>query len=126
MSTVYVWATIFTIVLCNTCGDVLLSKAMKQIGALDVLRREHGLLSVAKRVLTSGKLLLSICFMAGAFYSLLAALSRADVSLVIPASASLTFVCNAIAAKIFLHENVDRRRWVASVLICMGVALLAV
>ena len=38
-----------------------------------------------------------------------------DVSLVAPASASgRRFVGNAAAAKFFLHERVDRRRWVAA------------
>jgi drug/metabolite transporter (DMT)-like permease len=41
-----------------------------------------------------------------------------------PASAALTFVANAIAAKLFLHENVDRRRWIATIFVCGGVLLL--
>ncbi len=53
------------------------------------------------------------------------ALSHADVSLVVPAATSLTFVTNAIAARFFLHENVDGRRWAAAVFVCVGVALLA-
>ena len=46
-------------------------------------------------------------------------------SLVAPAAASLTFIGNAFAAKIFLHERVDQRRWIAAVLVAGGVALLA-
>jgi drug/metabolite transporter (DMT)-like permease len=34
-------------------------------------------------------------------------------------------VTNALAAKFFLHENVDRRRWTAALFVCVGVALLA-
>jgi len=41
-----------------------------------------------------------------------------------PASAALTFVTNALAAKFFLHENVDRRRWLATLFVCCGVLLL--
>jgi drug/metabolite transporter (DMT)-like permease len=41
-----------------------------------------------------------------------------------PASAALTFVSNAIAARFFLHENVDRRRWFATIFVCAGVLLL--
>jgi drug/metabolite transporter (DMT)-like permease len=33
-------------------------------------------------------------------------------------------VSNAIAARIFLKERVDRRRWVAAIFSCCGVALL--
>ena len=58
------------------------------------------------------------------FFSLLFTLSHADVSLVAPAAGSLTFVTNAIAARIFLKERVDRRRWVAAIFVCCGVALL--
>jgi drug/metabolite transporter (DMT)-like permease len=63
--------------------------------------------------------------MALGFFSLLFALSWADVSLVGPASASLTFLTNAIAAKFFLKENVDRRRWFAAMLVACGVVLIA-
>jgi drug/metabolite transporter (DMT)-like permease len=35
------------------------------------------------------------------------------------------FIGNAVAAKIFLHEKVDRRRWIAAGLVAAGVALLA-
>ncbi len=58
-------------------------------------------------------------------FSLLFALNHLNLSLVAPASASLTLVTNAIAGKIFLQENVDRRRWTAAVLVCVGVYLLA-
>jgi drug/metabolite transporter (DMT)-like permease len=63
--------------------------------------------------------------MAAGFFSLLTALSWADVSLVGPASASLTFITNAIAGKYLLHEDVDRRRWLSALLVACGVALMA-
>jgi drug/metabolite transporter (DMT)-like permease len=53
------------------------------------------------------------------------ALSWADVSLVAPAAASITFLSNAIAAKFFLHEKVDKRRWMAALLVGCGVVLIA-
>jgi drug/metabolite transporter (DMT)-like permease len=59
-----------------------------------------------------------------AFFSNLVGLSWADLSVVGPASAALTFVTNALAAKFFLHENVDRRRWLATTFVCFGVLLL--
>jgi drug/metabolite transporter (DMT)-like permease len=104
---------------------VLLSKAMKQVGDVGALWRRAGLLTVAGRILRSPSFLLGIFMMALAFYSLLFALSWGDVSLVAPASASLTFVANAIAARIFLHERVDHRRWMAALLVAGGVLLLA-
>ncbi|HSS98100.1 MAG TPA: EamA family transporter [Terriglobales bacterium] len=124
MSKFYVWAAIVVIVIVSTTGDLLLSHAMKQIGDLGELRRQRGLLTVVARVLRSPSFLLGIVFMALGFFSLLTALSWGDLSLVAPASASLTFVANAIAAKFLLHEHVDHRRWTAALLVAGGVALL--
>jgi len=125
MKHAYTWGAILAIVLASTTGDVLLSRAMKQVGDVGNLWRRFGLFPVAARILRNPGFLLGILAMAIAFYSLLFALSWADVSLVAPASASLTFVANAIAAKIFLHERVDHRRWMAALLVAGGVALLA-
>ena len=125
MKHAYTWGAILAIVLASTTGDVLLSRAMKQVGDVGALWRRAGLLTVAGRILRSPSFLLGIFMMALAFYSLLFALSWGDVSLVAPASASLTFVANAISARIFLHERVDHRRWMAALLVAGGVLLLA-
>jgi drug/metabolite transporter (DMT)-like permease len=34
-------------------------------------------------------------------------------------------VANAMAARIFLHERVGRRRWIATLLVACGVVLMA-
>ena len=125
MKDLYTWLGIAAIVLFSSAGDVLLSRAMKHIGDVGKLRREIGIPGVVKRIFTSGVFLVGLTCMALAFFSLLLALSWADVSLVAPASASLTFVTSAVAGKLFLHENVDRRRWAAAIMACVGVALLA-
>lgn len=113
------------IVLASTTGDVLLSHAMKQVGDVGALWRRCGLWRVLGRTAGNPYFLFGVLSMTVAFYSLLFALSWGDVSLVAPASASLTFIANAVAAKIFLHEQVDRRRWMAALLVAGGVALLA-
>ncbi len=118
-------AMIAAIVIFATFGDVMIASAMRAIGDLDNIRAHSGLIGAVRAVLGSPRFLLGVTFMALSFFSLLFALSHADLSLVAPASASLTFVTNAIAAKFFLHENVDRRRWIAAVLVCAGVALMA-
>jgi drug/metabolite transporter (DMT)-like permease len=121
----YTWGAIALIVLASVTGDVLLSRAMKQVGDVGELRKRSSILSVVVRVLQNPFFLLGIVAMAVAFFSLLFGLSWGDVSLVAPASASLTFVGNAAAAKLFLHERVDRRRWMAAALVACGVVLLA-
>jgi drug/metabolite transporter (DMT)-like permease len=118
------WATIVTVAATAIAGDVLTAGAMRRIGDLDEIRAHSGLLGAIKAVTGSGMFLLGVLSMALSFFSLLFTLSNVDVSLAAPASASLTFIGNAAAAKIFLHENVDRRRWMAAVLVCAGVALL--
>jgi len=125
MKSVYEWGAVAAIVLTSTAGDVLLSRAMKQVGDVGQLRRRSGLQAVVGRVLRNPNFPLGILAMAVAFYSLLFGLSWGDVSLIVPASTSLTFVTNALAAKIFLHERVDQRRWVAALLVAGGVVLLA-
>lgn len=121
----YAWGAIAAIVVASTTGDVLLSRAMKQVGDVGQVWRQFGLPTLAARILCNPNFLLGLTAMAAAFYSLLCGLSWADVSLVAPASASLTFVTNAIAANFFLHERVDHFRWVAAILVAGGVVLLA-
>lgn len=116
---------ISAIVIFATVGDVLIAAAMRGIGDLDEIRAKSGLGGAIAAVLGSAKFVSGVFFMALSFFSLLFALSHADLSLVAPASASLTFVTNAVAAKIFLKENVDRRRWIAALFVCAGVALMA-
>jgi len=119
------WATILAVVFTATAGDILIAGAMKRIGDLDRIRDHSGLIGAIKAVTTSGMFLLGVLCMAVSFFSLLFALSWADLSLVAPATASLTFVSTAIAAKIFLKEKVNKRRWIAAFFVCTGVALLA-
>jgi drug/metabolite transporter (DMT)-like permease len=125
VKTVYTWAAIAGVVVQSSAGDVLMSRAMKQIGDLGLLRQQRGLWYAIRTVLAHRTFLIAVLFMGLAFFSLLMALSWADVSLVGPASASLTFITNAIGARIFLGENVNRRRWAAALFVAGGVALLA-
>lgn len=117
-------AMIAAIVISATFGDVLIASAMRTIGDLDEIRAQRGLGGAILAVLGSPRFLSGVGFLTISFFSLLYALSRANLSLIAPASASLTFVTNAVAAKFFLRENVDRRRWIAAAMVCAGVALM--
>jgi len=122
------WASagmIATIVVTSSTGEVLTAAAMKSIGDLDEIRAQSGMKGAIRAVVTCPLFFTGIFFMAVAFFSLLFALNRMNLSLVGPAAASLTLVTNTIAAKLFLKENVDRRRWTAAVLVCIGVYFLA-
>lgn len=125
MRHLYTWSGILVVVFFSVVGDILIARAMKQVGDVHAIVRRSGVWTVVGRVLSNSNFFLGVAAMAVAFFSLLFALSWGDVSLVAPAAASLTFIGNAFAAKIFLHEKVDRRRWIAALLVAAGVALLA-
>jgi drug/metabolite transporter (DMT)-like permease len=125
MKNAYTWGGIVVVVFASVVGDVLLARAMKQVGDVHELWRRAGVWAVVSGILGNPNFFLGVTAMAAAFFSLLFALSWGEVSLVAPAAASLTFIGNAFAAKIFLREKVDRRRWIAAVLVAAGVVLLA-
>ena len=116
--------TIVVMVLGATVGETMISAAMTRVGDLDAIRDRSGLPGAIKAVVTSPLLIGGIVCMAISFFALLFALSGADLSLVAPATNSLTFIATAVAAKVFLKEDVDRRRWFAALFVAIGVALL--
>jgi drug/metabolite transporter (DMT)-like permease len=129
-STVGFWPAagmIAAIILASSVGEILTAAAMKSIGDLDEIRAHSGLPGAIRAVLTCPLFFAGVAFLALAFFALLFALApnHLPLGLVAPASASLTLVTNAVGAKIFLKENVDRRRWAAAVLVCIGVYFLA-
>ena len=125
MKHMYTWGAIVAVALASVVGDILLARAMKQVGDVHELWKRSGLWTVVARTVGNPNFFMGLAAMAVGFFSLLFALSWGDVSLVAPAAASLTFLGNAFAAKIFLHEKVDHRRWMAAMLVAAGVALLA-
>jgi drug/metabolite transporter (DMT)-like permease len=111
------------IVLAGTAGDICVTHAMKRIGAVTSFN-PSALLPVLGRAFRLVWMWFGIALMAVAFFSLLAALSRADASLVVPATA-LSYVAGAFGAKFLLGERVAPIRWAGVVLVCAGVALLS-
>ena len=56
MKSLYTWVCIFCTVCSAATGDVLIALAMRRIGDLGHIRRQHGLFAVLARVLSSGAL----------------------------------------------------------------------
>jgi drug/metabolite transporter (DMT)-like permease len=124
----HTWSAILTVAALAITGEVLIAAAMRRLGDLDLLRDRSGLrgyLGPVRAVLSSPLFLTGALCMALNFFAMLYTLSIVELSLAAPATASLTYIGNAAAAKIFLRENVDRRRWLAVLFVCVGVALLA-
>jgi EamA-like transporter family. len=108
----------------NSAGDMSTARAMRRVGDFGELRRRVGIAGVIRGVLTEPWFYLGLIAMALGFFSLLAALSLIDLSIVIPASASLTFLINLLGAKFILKEHVSLRRWLSGMLVLAGIVLL--
>lgn len=122
------WGSISGVAALAIAGEVLIASAMRDLGDLDNHRTGPGLkgfLGPIQAVLSSPKFLIGAFCMAFNFFAMLWALSIVDLSLAAPAIASLTYIGNAICAKLVLGENVDRRRWLAVLFVCFGVALIS-
>jgi drug/metabolite transporter (DMT)-like permease len=122
------WTCILGVALLAIAGECLIAAAMRSLGDLDHLRTGPGIrgyLGPIRAVLASPLFLIGALCMALNFFALLFTLSIVDLSLAAPATASLTYIGNAAAAKLFLRENVDRRRWLAVLFVAIGVILLA-
>jgi drug/metabolite transporter (DMT)-like permease len=111
------------VVLVGTSGDIAVSHAMKQIGAVHPLTPAV-IFRALGRAFRMGWIWIGIALMAVGFFSLLALLSWADVSVVVPATA-LSYVTGAFGAKFLLHEDVAPVRWAGVLLVCLGVALIS-
>jgi drug/metabolite transporter (DMT)-like permease len=119
------WTCIATVAALAIAGECLIAAAMRSLGDLDIIRGHSGLPGAIRAVLASPLFLIGALCMALNFFAMLYTLSVVNLSLAAPATASLTYIGNAIAAKLFLHENVDRRRWLAVLFVCIGVYLLS-
>ena len=111
------------VVLGGSIGDVFITKGMKQVGEIATLNARE-LLRIAGRTLTNKWFLVGVLFLAVSFFSFLAVLSWADLSLVLPAT-SISFVITTIGAKLYLQEKISPVRWAGIVLVCIGVALIS-
>lgn len=119
------WSCILLVALLAIAGEVLIAAAMRGVGDLDEVRATSGILGAARVVLTNSKFLAGALCMALNFFAMLYTLSKVDLSLAAPAIGSFNYVGNAVAARVFLREDVDRRRWLAVLFVTVGVYLLA-
>ena len=124
-TTLHSWACIGVVAAMAIAGECLIAAAMRKLGDLDIIRAKSGMPGAIRAVLSSPLFLLGAACMALNFFAMLFTFSTVELSLAAPATASLTYVGNAVAAKLFLQENVDQRRWLAAVFVCAGVFLLS-
>jgi len=111
------------LILCGALGDVSLAKGMKQVGALPTLRL-GALLVFGSKMARNGAVLLGLLSLIAGFLTFLVLLSWVDLSFIVPAT-SLHFVLATCGAKWMLQEHISRLRWFGTILVGLGVALLA-
>lgn len=117
------WFFVGLIVFSTVASDLLQSWEMKRHGEVTDFG-PSGIARLLKMLVTKLPLLGSIFFLAVSFYAFLALLSVADLSFAVPATA-LSLVAETILARVLLKERVNAARWVGTLLVACGVALLA-
>lgn len=100
-------------------GDVCLGRGMKDFGAVTL-----GNWTQLLTALFNPWIILGITLLIGFFASYLTALSWADLTYVLPATA-ISYVFMALLGKYFLHEDVTVSRWIGIALITAGVGFVA-
>jgi len=118
-----IWYGVLLLVAADSAGNILISTGMKQVGEVGALRLRE-VIRIARRALTNPALGLGVLCMAVAFFSFLGLLAGADLSFVLPVT-SLGYVVSVLGAKYILGEDVTVDRWIGTVLICAGVALIS-
>ena len=113
------YLTLAAVAVFASCGDVCLARGMRDFGAV----------STANWLLLFGFMLnpwvlTGIALLLLFFCSYLSALSWADLTYVLPATA-LSYVLMALLAKLFLNEHVTVSRWLGIALITAGVGFVA-
>ncbi len=103
-------------------GNVLLSQGMKLIAGLSQLTWSNWV-AIFLQAVQSPSILLGVGFYVIFFVLFAAALSRADLSFVLPAISS-EVVINVAFADCFLNETVSSIRWIGALLISIGVGLV--
>ena len=113
------YLVLLAVVIFGSCGDVCLGRGMRDFGAVTASNWHLLLGAIADPWIIAG-----ICFLIGFFCTYITALSWADLTYVLPATA-ISYVFMALLARIFLHENVTLVHWVGIGLITAGVGFVA-
>ncbi|MFL6214145.1 MAG: EamA family transporter [Blastocatellia bacterium] len=123
-------AVLIIAIVAQAAGNVFLTRGMKAVAAATTTESSGLMNAISQSLHTAlqaarspevwaGTMLLIVFF---ALYS--AALSWADLSFVLPATA-FGYVLNVAAGHYFLNEEVTKARWVGSLIITLGVVFVS-
>jgi drug/metabolite transporter (DMT)-like permease len=110
------------IVLFGSAGNILLSRGMRQIGAVRV-QSAMALVRLLMGIFTCGWIWMGIATLLLFLGCSMVALSWADYSYVVPASASV-FAVVPLVGHFLLGEKVTPVHWIGILIICLGVGLV--
>jgi drug/metabolite transporter (DMT)-like permease len=113
------WMILALVSLCAPLGDTCLSRGMTHLPPVSLAHPATLLGAVFTPWIAFGILLLI-----GFFASYLTALSWADLTFVLPATAFGNVIV-ALLAKVWLHEEISWQRWAGIILITVGVGFVA-
>ena len=113
------YLVLLAVTLTAPLGDALLKRGMAQIGSVDL---QH--LTLLWHALFNPFVDLGIVLLIGFFASYMTALSWADLTFVMPATA-FGYVVIALLGRFWLHESVSAYRWTGIVLIVCAVGFVA-
>jgi len=113
------YLVLLSVVIFGSIGDSFLARGMRDVGAIDIHHIADVFSAVANPWVLFGILFL-LCFMS----SYMTALSFADLTYVLPATA-MSYVIIALLSIFWLHEHVSVQLWVGIALIVVGVGLVA-
>jgi len=109
--------------LCAAVGETLISYAMKKNGQVD-LKELSQWLKLIFSVVRNPYIFMGVILLGIFFFLYLAALSWADISFVLPLTA-LSYIFVALLSKFFLREDVSWYRWAGTLVIIIGIILVA-
>jgi uncharacterized membrane protein len=119
---------LITAIVAQALGDVCLTKGMKAISSLEANAGATGRLSeishIALEAIQSPMVWVGTLLLIVFFVLFSAALSWADLSFVLPATA-FGYVLNVAAGNYFLAESVSNRRWAGAAIITLGVLFVS-
>ena len=124
-------AVVLTIaILAQAVGNVFLTRGMKAVAATSatngggVTSALSQALDVAGEAVQSPEVWIGTVLLIVFFALCSAAVSWADVSFVLPATAA-GYVLNVAAGRFLLHEDVTTTRWIGSLIIMLGVVFVS-
>jgi len=113
------YATLLAIMLTASIGDTLLSRGMAQVGPVDL---HH--LPLLLHALMNLNIVAGILLLIGFFATYMTALSWADLTFVMPATA-FGNVLIALLSRFWLHEHLSWSRWLGIFLLTAAVGFIA-